>query len=75
MSYETRYSAVLRARQDRQSATPEAVAERIRHAKACAQATTEREKAFPDLTPENAKQAIEFQDRRITEIMSSLEAA
>ncbi len=48
--------------------TPEAIAERKRHSAACGRAVKEREQRFPVLTPENAAEAIAWQEARIREL-------
>ena len=48
--------------------TPERVAERARHRKACERAVREREEKFPSLTAENAAEAMRWQEKRIAEL-------
>ena len=45
--------------------TPEAIAERLRHRKACELARAETVARYPVVTTENAREAIEYQEHRI----------
>lgn len=48
---------------------PGEVEERIRYRAASEQAVREREAAYPAMTVENAREAMEFQERRIRELL------
>lgn len=62
----------------RQAQRPDTAAEideRARRIKACDQARQEREQKFPTLTPENAAEAIRWQEARIHELLSEQNTA
>lgn len=65
MSYETRYAAIKRRAFDERSNSANSAAWRIKHQAACEKANAEMQVRFPDITTENAKQAIEYQCERI----------
>lgn len=54
---------------DSKPSTPEEVEWRKRDAAARAQAIQETQERYPVLTSENAREAVEFQERRIREIL------
>jgi hypothetical protein len=56
-------------RDDATANSPERIAERLRHRAACDAARADREREYPVLTADNAQEAIDFQERRIREIL------
>lgn len=55
----------------RDTDTPETIAERGRYRTAAEQAVREREARYPVLTPENAREAIAWQEMRIKELVAA----
>ncbi len=63
--YSKRHYALVSPKPD----TQEQIAERLRHRKACEQAGAETLARYPTLTAENIREAMDFQERRIKELM------
>lgn len=65
MSYETRYAAMMDARRERLSNTPEAAVARLRLQQAMNNAREDVRARYPEITKENFSDAILYQQERI----------
>lgn len=65
--------ALHRKLRDERLESPERERARIARRAACEQAVKEREARFPVLTPENAAEALAWQEQRIRELTAAVE--
>lgn len=65
MSYETRYAAMVRQRSDNHASSPEAEAARLLVQQAMSKARADWKAKYPEITAENAEEALEYQGERI----------
>jgi trans-2-enoyl-CoA reductase len=63
--YSKRHYERVSPRQD----TAEQIAERVRHREACEQAHRECLERWPELTPENVREALDWQNARLAELL------
>lgn len=68
MSYETNYAARKRAEWERRASSPEAIAWRKLDAKIREDANREMEARYPEITPGNFQEALDFFERRVREM-------
>lgn len=68
MSYETNYAAKKRTEWERRASSPEAIAWRKRDATIREKALEATREKYPEFTPENFAQALEFMEQRIREM-------